>query len=97
MLRRRFAGSSWQGQMDEHVVPMEVGGGPAAVTELLEHGHQRIGVVAEHGDIPAVEGGWAVDMLLGFGQDVTATTGQLLGKLMSCPLVRRDSVGPPPR
>jgi hypothetical protein len=64
-------------------------------TEL--HGHRRIGVVAEHDDLPAVEGGLAVDMPLGFGQDETATTDQPLRKLMSCPLVRRDSVGPPPR
>jgi LacI family transcriptional regulator len=44
-----------QGQVP-HVVPDEVGGGAAAVTELLEHGHRRIGFVTDDYDIPAVEG-----------------------------------------
>ncbi len=39
-----------------YVVPDEVGGATAAVTELLEHGHRRIGFVADWYEIPAVEG-----------------------------------------
>lgn len=39
-----------------YVVPDEVAGGTAAVTELLENGHRRIGFVADWYDIPAVEG-----------------------------------------
>ena len=39
-----------------HVVPDEVAGGAAAVTELLEQGHRRIGFVADWYDIPAVDG-----------------------------------------
>jgi LacI family transcriptional regulator len=39
-----------------YVVPDEVNGGAAAVTELLEHGHRRIGFVADGYDIPAVPG-----------------------------------------
>jgi LacI family transcriptional regulator len=39
-----------------YVVPDEVAGGAAAVTELLEQGHRRIGFVADWYDIPAVEG-----------------------------------------
>jgi LacI family transcriptional regulator len=184
-----------------HVIPDEVAGATAAVTELLEHGHRRIGFVAERDDIPAVEGrlrgyreslsrygvpfdpslvlrdvtdthgghravsrllslaepptgvfcfndrtamgayraaaerglrvpddlsvvgfddqeliasslspglttvalphydmgAWAVQALLGLIEDTATSTDRPLQKLMPCPLVRRDSVGPPSR
>jgi LacI family transcriptional regulator len=184
-----------------HVVPDEAGGASAALTELLEHGHRRIGFVTEQGEIPAAEGrlrgyrdalarygvafdpalvvrvpavtgggqlavsrlldlpapptgvfcfndqmamgayqaaaarglrvpddlsvvgyddqellasalspglttvalphyamgSWAVTMLLEGIQDAAAANDRPLQKLMPCPLVRRDSVGPPPR
>jgi len=38
------------------VVPDEVGGARAAVGELLEHGHTRVGFVNNAGDIPATHG-----------------------------------------
>ena len=38
------------------VVPDEVGGALAAVTELLRHGHRRIGFVTNIDDIPATRG-----------------------------------------
>ncbi len=184
-----------------YVVPDEVGGGAAAVTELLEQGHRRIGFVTEWYDIPAVAGrlrgyreslahygvpfdpalvlreepgafgghrgvsrlldlpdpptgvfcfndctamgayqaaadrglripddlsvvgyddhqliasslspglttvalphyemgAWAVETLLGLVEDAAAPTDRRLEMLMPCPLVRRDSVGPPAR
>ena len=184
-----------------YVVPDEAGGATAAMTELLEHGHRRIGFVTERGDIPGAEGRlrgyrgalarygipfdpalalratagtsgghwavsrlldlptpptgvfcfndqmamgayqaaaerglrvpedlsvvgyddleliaaslspglttvalphyemgeWAVETMLGAIEDATATNDQPRQKLMPCPLVRRDSVGPPSR
>jgi LacI family transcriptional regulator, galactose operon repressor len=41
-------------------------------------------------------GAWAVKMLLTVIQDTAAGNDQPLQMLMPCPLVRRDSVGPPP-
>jgi LacI family transcriptional regulator len=38
------------------VVPDEVGGGYAAVRELIEHGHRRIGMAVGTADIPALHG-----------------------------------------
>jgi LacI family transcriptional regulator len=59
-LRRGFpivvVDASADGSSVPCVVPDEVAGASAAVTELLEHGHRRIGFVAERDDIPAVEG-----------------------------------------
>ena len=42
-------------------------------------------------------GEWAVETLLELVEGATATTGRPLQMLMPCPLVRRDSVGPPAR
>lgn len=38
------------------VVPDEIGGAIAAVTELLDHGHTRIGFVTNDDDVPATHG-----------------------------------------
>jgi LacI family transcriptional regulator len=42
-------------------------------------------------------GEWAAETLLELAEGATATTGRPLQMLMPCPLVRRDSVGPPAR
>jgi LacI family transcriptional regulator len=42
-------------------------------------------------------GEWAIETLLELAEGATATTGRPLQMLMPCPLVRRDSVGPPAR
>jgi LacI family transcriptional regulator len=42
-------------------------------------------------------GEWAAETLLELAEGATATTGRPLQMLMPCPLVRRDSVGPPSR
>jgi LacI family transcriptional regulator len=42
-------------------------------------------------------GEWAVETLLELAEGATARTGRPLQMLMPCPLVRRDSVGPPSR
>jgi len=42
-------------------------------------------------------GAWAVDNLLKMVANAEALSGRPLQKLMPCPLVRRGSVGPPPR
>ena len=51
------------------VAPDEHGGATSAVTELLEHGHRRIGLALEAGDIPA-----ACERLEGY-RDTLATRG----------------------
>ena len=48
--------SSSTGRAVPSVVPDEVGGAIAAVTELLDHGHRRIGFVTNHEDVPATRG-----------------------------------------
>lgn len=48
--------ASSTGRTIPSVVPDEVGGAIAAVTELLENGHRRIGFVTNEDDVPATHG-----------------------------------------